>query len=427
MIGQAALSVTVRVVGLTLAFAANVLLSRTLGVEEFGTYVIAFGWASLVTIVIRLGLENTMFRYAPIYRERGQNGALAGLVGFTFFATLLAWLAVVGTIIVAWLAGFAPLKKVDPALLAAAVFVAFPLAQVGIFSAFFRTFEKIFESQFYEQLLRPLLLTGFLAGCWLVGRSIDSAFAMRLTLLSLVIAAGLMVARALVLLFALPRERIRFTDRKLWLALSTSLLAMTIVQECLNQLEIILLGLLADNREAALFAAASRFASLAIIGLFAIAGVSAPRIATAFHRGDLDEVAAIARLSARLALMFATMVAVALAFAGPWALRLFGPEFHASYPVLLILLVGALINAATGSVGFLMILTGHERAALKILVGTLAGTALLELFLIPPYGAVGAAIGAAIGIAGWNLAMLVYVRTKLRIDASFVGRSLARD
>ena len=127
--------------------------------------------------------------------------------------------------------------------------------------------------------------------------------------------------------------------------------------------------------------------------------------------------------------MFATMVAVALAVAGPWALRLFKPEFHASYPVLLILLVGTLINAATGSVGYLMILTGHERAALKILVGTLAGTALLELFLIPhmAQSAQQSARQSAVGIAGWNLAMLVYVRINLRVDASFVGRSLARD
>ena len=123
--------------------------------------------------------------------------------------------------------------------------------------------------------------------------------------------------------------------------------------------------------------------------------------------------------------MFATMVAVALAVAGPWALRLFKPEFHASYPVLLILLVRTLINAATGSVGYLMILTGHERAALKILVGTLAGTALLELFLIPHMAQ--SAQQSAVGIAGWNLAMLVYVRINLRVDASFVGRSLARD
>jgi O-antigen/teichoic acid export membrane protein len=86
--------------------------------------------------------------------------------------------------------------------------------------------------------------------------------------------------------------------------------------------------------------------------------------------------------------------------------------------VLAVLLAGGVVNAFTGIVGYLMILTGRERQALAVFAGALALSVALNLFLIPRFGAPGAAISSSSATAAWNLAMLVYVRCTIGIDAS---------
>ena len=66
-------------------------------------------------------------------------------------------------------------------------------------------------------------------------------------------------------------------------------------------------------------------------------------------------------------------------------------------------------------------MTGHERTAAAIMAGALAVAAAVDIALIPSLGAVGAAIGSTLGIASWNLAMLVVVRRRLGIDCSPLG------
>jgi O-antigen/teichoic acid export membrane protein len=153
-------------------------------------------------------------------------------------------------------------------------------------------------------------------------------------------------------------------------------------------------------------------------GLSALSTVSGPMIASAYHRGELGELGRLASLSARIALAFAVPAAIVLVLAGPTLLSLFGRDFVAGYPVLLILIVGALANAFTGVVAYLLTLTGREVVALAIFAGALALNAGLNVLLIPHWGAVGAALASAAGTTFWNIAMLILVRRHLGIDAS---------
>jgi O-antigen/teichoic acid export membrane protein len=89
---------------------------------------------------------------------------------------------------------------------------------------------------------------------------------------------------------------------------------------------------------------------------------------------------------------------------------------------LLILVAGALLNSATGIVAYLLTLTGRERQALKIFLAALGVDLVLNFLLIPGQRAFGAAIGCAVTVAVWNLAMLVAVRRGLGVDASLIGR-----
>jgi O-antigen/teichoic acid export membrane protein len=208
-----------------------------------------------------------------------------------------------------------------------------------------------------------------------------------------------------------------------WLAISLPMLMVGVSQELMNQIDIILLGLLADERQAALFAVSWRLASLVPFALVGLATMAGPLIASAHERGSNDELHRVSRLVTRIGFLFAIAAAAILLSAGEWLLGIFGPAFVAGYPVLAILVVGGLVNAFTGVVAYLMLLTGRERHALVVFACALVLSLGLNLFLIPRFGAIGAAVASSAATVAWNLAMLVYVRRAIGIDASAMSLS----
>ena len=74
---------------------------------------------------------------------------------------------------------------------------------------------------------------------------------------------------------------------------------------------------------------------------------------------------------------------------------------------MIILCFGQLINALMGSVLLLMNMMGRERKALIGVVVAGVANATLNLFLIPLYGATGAAISTMVTVSVWNVILSV--------------------
>lgn len=420
---QAALSLLVRVSGLAFAFVASLVLSRLVGIEQFGQYMIALGCGTIASIAIRCGFDNAALRFASVYREQQRHGALRGFFANALGAIFLAWSALIGMLILAWVLDAPFLRGFDPALLLGAAVLAIFLSILGVVSALFRTCDHLFESQFYEQMLRPAVLIFLLLATAFVGTAIDATRAMALTAASVAIATIICLARLGSDIRALPAETTDYSDRVQWFKVGSVIGMLGLLKEFFNQQEILLLGLLAGSSEAGLYAAASRLSGLAIFGVVAVTYVTGPRMAKAYHRGDLDEVASVARLTARLSVGSALLVSAGLAIAAPYILPLWGPAFSAAVPMVLISLVGGIVMAATGSAASLTLLTGHERASFLVLGATVAFSLLIEGLLIPLFGGVGAAIGSAAGVAFMNLALAFHVRRSMGIDCTILGRA----
>jgi O-antigen/teichoic acid export membrane protein len=149
--------------------------------------------------------------------------------------------------------------------------------------------------------------------------------------------------------------------------------------------------------------------------------MAGPLIASAYERGLSTEMHRVSTLVARFGFGFAIVSASFLyLLAGP-LLGMFGRGFVAGKDVLSILLIGGIANAFTGVVAYFTTLTGHERQGLIIFAGALILSIVLNVLLIPGFGAVGAAIASSSATIAWNLALLVYVRRTIGVDASAVG------
>jgi O-antigen/teichoic acid export membrane protein len=101
-----------------------------------------------------------------------------------------------------------------------------------------------------------------------------------------------------------------------------------------------------------------------------------------------------------------------MVFADP-IMRIFGHDFETGWPVLIIGTSGQLVNCGVGSVGMLLLMSGHQQRLLRVQMMMAALMTVACLALIPVWGVIGAAIAAAITNAGTNILNLLQVRKTL--------------
>jgi O-antigen/teichoic acid export membrane protein len=111
----------------------------------------------------------------------------------------------------------------------------------------------------------------------------------------------------------------------------------------------------------------------------------------------------------------APLAIVVIVYARP-ILRIFGPDFEAGWPILIIGTVGQLVNCGVGSVGLLLLMSGNQRRLLRVQAAMAVVMTVACIALVPIWGIVGAAVAAAITNAGTNAWNLFEVRRVLGLS-----------
>jgi len=91
----------------------------------------------------------------------------------------------------------------------------------------------------------------------------------------------------------------------------------------------------------------------------------------------------------------------------------FGEEYVQAAHLLQILIIGQFINVITGSVGYLLNMTGHEKDMRNVVFFSGPLALILGFVLTPLYGATGAAVATAIALASQNLLAVFMVKKRL--------------
>ena len=124
----------------------------------------------------------------------------------------------------------------------------------------------------------------------------------------------------------------------------------------------------------------------------------APKFSKAYVVGNIKEVDRLALWSTRAVLAFSLPILFFLYVFSPFIMSLFGPEEVYEPLLLKVLLIGQLFNVASGSVGYLLNMTGNE----KVFRNNLLISGVLSVFfyglLTSFYGVVGACIACSLSI-----------------------------
>ena len=404
------------------AFIVSVLLSRTLGASGYGTYAYALSWLSILTIPATLGLDSLLVREVAKLQMLSRWEQLHGLIRWSnavafCIAAVIAVLAIVTT----WT--FSAHAPRDLLLTLSIVLALLPIAVLTrLRLGTLRGLRHIIAGQLPEKLLHPVLLIALVsAGYLILQERLTAVWAMGAYAIAATAAFALgayLLHRRLPspMLGAVPAYEV-----KPWLTSTLPLLLIGGMQVINTQTDILMLGTIKGTAEVGVYRVASRGAQLIALILTAFNVVLAPTIARLYAGGEIESLQRLITRSARVILMLSLPLALLLIAFGEYFLAIFGREFIGGHSALTILALGQLMNVATGTVGLLLNMTGHERDTLK---GVFIGAGLNVAFnaaLIPLFSAEGAAVATSASLTIWNIILVVWAHKKVGIHTTALG------
>ena len=381
--------------GVGLLFVMHAVFARAVGQGGYGSFSYALAITAVLGVVAPLGWPTALLRFLTEYAEGERWSLLRGVLRRAYQTTF-----VVSGLISLALVGLSYLVPEDASagLLYAALLL--PLVSfVGLRRKALQAVGRVRASILFEEVLLPViaiavvLLVGFADVSGIVLAYFASAlvvFALSNWWLRRNLPGGARSAR--------PEFEYRA-----WMIVALPMAFGGLSQMIMNRADVLVLGTLASDEAVGLYGAAARIAILNTFALSAVNTVVAPMISTAFHAGRKRQAQSLQHRAMLFGAMGALPPAAVMFFFPEALLGAFGPGFVDAAPVLRILAVGQLVNAATGPVGFALLMTGRERAFAATLAAAAACTVAGLLVAIPAYGAVGAAVVTATGVAALNL------------------------
>ncbi|MNK83753.1 hypothetical protein D3C87_1035780 [compost metagenome] len=219
-----------------------------------------------------------------------------------------------------------------------------------------------------------------------------------------------------------PRaEYANFESRQLW-QMAMPMWGIAIMSVTVNWGGQFLSALWIPADQVASYAVALRIAALINFLLIAMNFIVAPKIAQLHAKQEQVELQHLVTQTMRTLYIMATPIVIGVVVFAGELMSVFGSQFSSGKQILVILALGQLINVATGPVGYLLTMTGHETAMRNMYV--LSGVACISLVcvLTPLYGVVGAAWATAISMGLQNIGAALLTASKLKISVSPFGK-----
>lgn len=177
----------------------------------------------------------------------------------------------------------------------------------------------------------------------------------------------------------------------------------------LQRADVILVGSLRGPRDAAVYAAASRFLIVGLMAVQAIQQVTAPKMSELLATHSHHRATVVYQTSTTWLMASTWPLYLAFAVFAPTLLGVFGRGYHAGASSVSVLCLAMLVSTACGSVDSILLMAGRSSWSVINTGLALVTDIVADLILIPRYGILGAAIGWALAILVNNLLPLAMI------------------
>lgn len=424
----ASTALVAQVAGAGLNLIAQILFARWAGPSAYGAYSYAMAWTGLLATLAGMGLPQAIVRFIPEYLSTQQYGRLQGVLRRSVHVVALCSGAVglIGVGLTLVIDARTPLPTLRMPLLLC--FGGLPLlALLRLFTEMSIARQHMRVAYVLPRVGRPLAMIG---GAALVVWGIQQPFTAPVAVLIALAPVPLIgLVQRWTVHHGLPSAAHNVPPQyatRHWLRTALPMLLITGFLLFLSTTDLLMLGLFERTDVVGLYKVASKMASLVLFPMLALHAVVTPQFASMHAADDTEGMQRLAATSVRWMTLGAVGVAaVLLAGASVW-LGLFGPAFRAAEPVLWILVLAQCVNAATGSVGPLLTMTGHQDAAAWVYGSAAVLNVVLNAIGIYALGMMGAALATALSTMLWNIGLYRLVTRRIGVAPSILDALFTR-
>jgi O-antigen/teichoic acid export membrane protein len=189
----------------------------------------------------------------------------------------------------------------------------------------------------------------------------------------------------------------------------------SVAQVGMARFDILLVAGIAGAAEAAVYVAATRFVVVGQLASLSLSQSVQPQIAESAAASDTAAIRRLYRVTTCWLILLTWPLYLSCAVLAPELLVLFGSDYGGAVPVVLIMSGAMLAATASGMVDVFLNMVGRSSATMINALVAVVSMVVLDLALIGPYGANGAA-------AGWGIAILI--RNGLAITVLYRGQRI---
>ncbi len=405
-----------QLLAITLGFVLNAVAAHALPTGEFAALSWSLTWLAWLVLCAQLGLMPAGTVLMAVEGEVGLAARLRPIVAALLVNSVVVggvWWLLIGPTIAGASEGDA-----DYLNMIGLVALWVPAAAIGpVIAGMLRGLHRFREAALYgEYVRRALLLVTLLV---VVVGDLDRR-------LSLIVAVVVAIETGIAAAVVVALDRSARGHRSGAVDIDTSgpglrrralaFVLPTIDAPLLPQAGIWLLALVRPPAEVAILSIGIGISFIFGLPVFVGARVLGPRYARTHDQdGELQTLEPIARRHATVSVLFVVAAVAALVIFGDWAVGLvFGEQYADAATVAVILGVGGIVNAGTGSCAAALMHCGHERVVgITAALGAVAYLG-LGLAMGNDWGANGVALAAAVVIGGRNLYLAAAARHRLQ-------------
>ncbi|MBX7141706.1 MAG: flippase [Chitinophagales bacterium] len=396
---------TTRLIGMGFSYLFAVLVARMYGAAGTGMYNLSQSLMNFLASITKLGSDTLMTRYGAQYNAQKKFGWIKDLYNKSLLVSVP--LAIIFSIAVYFLAPWIAqevFKKDDPEVARAFRIATVALLPVTIFNISNGGLRGLKQIQIYSLLQN---VSNFLFGCIIITVLFfvsDDLLVPVITYVSFITITGLLAGY-----FFLKYSNYGSTkveegldfNEKFWIGFS--LFVASLASLVRGYADTFILGRYATIADVGVYRTAFKVSTIARIALTAFLVPAAPKFAELFSQGKMKELGQSAQFATKIIFWCSAPILAGVIILSPFIMGIFGKEFLAGTEALIILSIGQFINAATGPVSNILMMTGRQKLNRNLMVGTTILAIILDLILIPRFGIVGAACVNTFGVILMNM------------------------
>ncbi len=420
-------SFLMRVLGQAAGLLLTLIIARYFGAEGLGEYMLAIVVLRIFVLFAKLGLDTASIRFiASLAKQRKWDSLLdfrRKVLSLLFITSFLA------SILMYFFSGsIAVLLNTASENIKYFSFFVLPLSFFILNYQSLRGLKKIISYSFFYKLNQSF----FTIVAIIILLQFSSSSSLPIKAYSFSIVMGVILSFILFnrslkqKLGKSITEKISYSDI---LTVSIPLMFAQTVQFIMAWVDKLMLGNMMSPEDVGVYGVAFRLSMFASITLMAVNSIASPKFAELYAENNIDGLKKVAQQSTKM-IFWTTLPLVFIFFLFPsFFLGMFGEEFKSGVGAFIILSIGMLISAFSGSVGNLLQMTGQQNIFFKILFLGACVNIVLNLLLIPNdnlfaglgiSGINGAASASMLSIMFWKVSMVIMVKRRLGFSTIYI-------